>query len=474
VSRGSALVATVWVIIALTAVVLVLSRTMIVEATVSKQRISMAKCSAAEQGVEQYLLSVVASAMLTPGYSDEISYEQRQLGDCYWWLIKPNPSDPTIQSFGIDDEAARLDLNTATYDQLMLLPYMTDELASSIIDWRDTDDDITGTDGAEDNYYMSLPTPYHCKSAPFESIDELKLVRGATPEILWGLDTNHNGVLEASELMVDNPVVTPDEYARGIMPFLTVHGVLATNPPTDTSTLPTTDASGNALVDVHSPAVTTLTGIVNDANGTSRGLIDWAIQGNGSTGQLVNTWSQLTWIAPATATIGGNANTNQATNTAVSNIILAKVNVNTASRDVLIAIGLTEGEADSIISYREGSYDPANKSNVAWVLDQITETKTAPPIEIAEGQSVGIGAFLSGTSTVYSAEIVTVSRDGRAFKRVKVIIDATTGTPHIIYRRDMTDGGWPIDPAIREALRSGLPLPEPGSMGSAANNTMNR
>jgi len=60
---GSALVATVWVIIALTAVVLVLSRTMIVEATVSKQRISMAKCSAAEQGVEQYLLSVVASEL---------------------------------------------------------------------------------------------------------------------------------------------------------------------------------------------------------------------------------------------------------------------------------------------------------------------------------------------------------------------------------------------------------------------------
>jgi hypothetical protein len=63
----------------------------------------------------------------------------------------------------------------------------------------------------------------------------------------------------------------------------------------------------------------------------------------------------------------------------------------------------------------------------------------------------------------YSADIVAVSGDGRAFKRVRIVVDAsptsTTSTtappPHIIYRRDLTGYGWPLDPQIRQQLRAG-------------------
>ncbi|GAX59472.1 type II secretory system protein [Candidatus Scalindua japonica] len=57
-----------------------------------------------------------------------------------------------------------------------------DIIADSILDWMDTDD-LTHINGAEDGFYGSLPEPYKAKDAPFDSIEELALLRGVTPEI---------------------------------------------------------------------------------------------------------------------------------------------------------------------------------------------------------------------------------------------------------------------------------------------------
>ncbi len=40
--------------------------------------------------------------------------------------------------------------------------------------------------GAESDYYTSLPNPYKAKNAPFDTIEELLLVKGVTSEILYG------------------------------------------------------------------------------------------------------------------------------------------------------------------------------------------------------------------------------------------------------------------------------------------------
>lgn len=57
-----------------------------------------------------------------------------------------------------------------------------DEIVDSILDWIDPDD-LTHLNGAEDNYYESLPEPYKTKNDIFDSIEELTLVKGITPEI---------------------------------------------------------------------------------------------------------------------------------------------------------------------------------------------------------------------------------------------------------------------------------------------------
>jgi type II secretory pathway component PulK len=58
------------------------------------------------------------------------------------------------------------------------------ELAASIVDWRDADDEVT-SGGAESEYYLLLADPYYCKNAPFETLDELLLVKGATRDLLF-------------------------------------------------------------------------------------------------------------------------------------------------------------------------------------------------------------------------------------------------------------------------------------------------
>lgn len=55
-------------------------------------------------------------------------------------------------------------------------------LADCILDWRDTDPE-TRPEGAEDFYYKGRPEGYESKDGPFESVEELLLVRGVTPAV---------------------------------------------------------------------------------------------------------------------------------------------------------------------------------------------------------------------------------------------------------------------------------------------------
>lgn len=60
-----------------------------------------------------------------------------------------------------------------------------EELADCIMDWRDVNNEQRAN-GAEDDYYMSLPEPYPCKNGSFDYVEELLLVKGMTSEILFG------------------------------------------------------------------------------------------------------------------------------------------------------------------------------------------------------------------------------------------------------------------------------------------------
>ena len=97
-----------------------------------------------------------------------------------------------------DSEADSQDEGTASNprDALMALPGMTEDIADAMLDWIDEDDEPREF-GAEADSYTALG--YEPRNGPIDSLDELLLVRGVTPELLFGADRNHNGMIDANE-----------------------------------------------------------------------------------------------------------------------------------------------------------------------------------------------------------------------------------------------------------------------------------
>jgi hypothetical protein len=112
--------------------------------------------------------------------------------------------------FGLEDESAKINLNALVQlDEqhpgenvgrqiLMGLPGMTENIADSILDWIDMDDEPREY-GAESDYYNGLNPPYSPKNGPLESVEELLLVEGMTPGLLFGVDANRNNQVDSEE-----------------------------------------------------------------------------------------------------------------------------------------------------------------------------------------------------------------------------------------------------------------------------------
>jgi len=97
------------------------------------------------------------------------------------------------------DAHSKLNVNLMTEDQLMLLDGMTPDVARSILDWIDTNDDPMENGGTESSYYEKLNPPYEARNGPVRSLLELELVFGVEPELLRGEDWNLNGILDENE-----------------------------------------------------------------------------------------------------------------------------------------------------------------------------------------------------------------------------------------------------------------------------------
>lgn len=105
--------------------------------------------------------------------------------------------DGGYYSFSITDESGKININAMTDESGMILNNLlvnmgvekdqADTIVDSILDWRDGDN-LHRLHGAETDYYMSLPQPYKAKDAEFANLDELLLVRGMTPALLYGTE----------------------------------------------------------------------------------------------------------------------------------------------------------------------------------------------------------------------------------------------------------------------------------------------
>ena len=431
---GSVLIIVLWVAFGLIALTLYFANSMSFELRASDNRASSVEADQAIAGAARYVSNVLATVKEPATLPDINNYrsEAVPVGDATFWIIGRSDRNVAADqaSFGLVDEASKLNLNAPwlTVDLLMNLPKMTAELAGAIIDWRDTDSDVTAGGGAEDETYQRLTPPYRCKNAPFESTEELRLVNGAYLDVVYGEDANLNGVLDPNENDSDSSVPADNRDGRldsGFFEYFTAYTRQAT-----------VDQYGSNRVNV--TTLTTAAGRTNLLNALNTARVGNAqeilgrFQGQTPVTSILQFYilSQMAEedfrkVEPSLTT------TNQ-----------GLVNVNTASEAVLACIpGIGLNNAPTLVTYRRSNPDRLN--TVAWVKDALEQAV-----------AIQAGPYLTGRTYQFSADIAAVGHYGRGYRRVKYIFDTSEGPPMIRFRQDLTHLGWALGKQAKLTLLS--------------------
>jgi general secretion pathway protein K len=191
-NRGVALLMVLWVLVLLSVVVGEFCYSMRAEINITRNLKEKATVYyIALAGVHTALGEIAAKGGL-PLQTKEIESMGGEEEEVHWRTnadIAAMPYKDGYFKVWIDDESGRFDLNVVDKQTIvkLLSGFELDDLqrqiiADSILDWRDTNN-LHRVNGAEDDYYQSLPAPYFCKDGAFESVAELRLVRGVTEDL---------------------------------------------------------------------------------------------------------------------------------------------------------------------------------------------------------------------------------------------------------------------------------------------------
>jgi general secretion pathway protein K len=174
--RGIALLLVLWILAALIVLAAGLSVIARTETQIARNYSDVTSCRwAARAGMNCAMAAVEALAKDSPTYLGEggkklsSDTEGIDLGDTSFDVV-------------IEDEAGKVNVNAASADVMAAL-FGSKEIADCVIDWRDSDDQPLLM-GAEAQYYSGLQTPYRCKNALFDTVDEMLLVKGVSETVL--------------------------------------------------------------------------------------------------------------------------------------------------------------------------------------------------------------------------------------------------------------------------------------------------
>lgn len=401
--------------------------------------------------------------------------------------------------YGLEDLSTRLNLNAlaqfidggqitddAARTLLMALPGMNEQTADSILDWLDGDDNPR-ENGAELDYYAGLAQPYAPKNGPLETVEELLLVRGVTPQMLFGLDHNRNGMVDQHELSGADGSGGSTQGAsvdlqsggmqRGWSGFITLYSQERN---ANAQGLPRINVNQENLEDLYNE----LKQVFND---------EWAVfivayrqvgefQSNGMNDAAGESGAghQLDFAQPANTTltqvldlVGKKVSVRfkdepQATilkasfpddpvaygtylallmdnlTTSAAPAIPGRININQCTRAVLAGIpGMEEELVDEIIKQRplptdKDADEDSNLKFETWLL-----TKGLVPLD----KMRSLQPFITARGDVFQAQVVGYFEDGGAASRSEVVFDATSGATRIVFWRDISHlgRGYPLE-----------------------------
>ncbi len=453
--RGSVLVIVLWVALGLVSIALYYANSMSFELRASDNRVCGLAADQAIEGAARYVSSVLTTFATNGVVPDVTTYQSQAVpvGDAHFWLIG-RPGDYTVQPdqvfFGLVDEGSKLNLNTVTTNMLGQLTNMTLELAANIVDWRDTNGNVSAN-GDGPTVYSQFQPPYLCKNAPYETIDELRLVYPMDMGTLVGEDFNRNGALDPSEQDTNRNGVVD----CGLLEYATVH-----------SREPNTQSDGSPRIDVSNPTgsatqlrsllATNLTGARLNQVLLQLGLISTSPSrpgppstpptGGGGTNSIaaaVSFPSPLALFLRSGMTSDEFAPIANAITVSSGAYLQGRINVNTASAAVLACLpGLTPDLVIQLVSYRQNN--PDKLTSIAWVVDALGQNNSSALAALAAGD------YITTLSYQFTADIAALGPYGRGYRRVKYVFDTSSGSPQIVYRQDLSHLGWALGKDVRQ------------------------
>lgn len=163
--------------------------------------ISMVRTEAQSVGnyreeVQAYYLARSGLNLAVDKILEGLFREEGVQGDVERWIADGRPYTVSIGSGSAEvrifDEYGKMDLNKATRSDLVRVfaaleieGAEKDIIVDSILDWVD-ENNFHRINGAEDDYYGSLPEPYGAKDGPMDTVEELLWVKGVSPELFYG------------------------------------------------------------------------------------------------------------------------------------------------------------------------------------------------------------------------------------------------------------------------------------------------
>lgn len=444
--RGSVFILVLWISFGLVALALYFANSMSLELRAADNRVCGLEADQAVTGAARYASNLLATLPVPGEMPDTTTYkaEAVPVGTAQFWFIGRGDEQDSDETpvFGLVDEASKINLNSANSNLLLALPRMTPELAGAIIDWRDTNSDVSGSGGAESETYQRLNPARMCKNTNFESVAELRLVNGMTLEILFGEDANMNGVLDPNEN--DGDLSPPSDNRDGkldpgLFEYVTVHSRepnVRTNGKARINIRQvggTNSAEFTALLQEKSFDSTRIREIIRAVGqGTVGSVLEFYVQSRMTSDEFVQIATDITWA-------NGTVNTN--------GYRTGLVNVNTASEVVLACIpGIGTSNAPALISYREAN--PALLTSFAWVTNVLNLTAIRQA-----------GPSLTGNAYQFTADIAALGRLGRGFKRQRFVFESNgvlPVVPKILYRQDLTSLGWALGTQTRNNILASL------------------
>lgn len=450
--KASVLIIVLWVSLGLVAIALYFANSMTYELRASDNRVSGLEADQAIEGAARYVayaLSLYATNGAVPT-SAEFSCAAVPVGDAKFWLIGRDPNaglsttTPTEPYFGLVDEASKVNLNTANTNILAYLPNMNWDFAQAIQDWR-------GTNGVMSLDYSTLG--YYPKYAPFETVDELRLVYGADISLLAGDDLNRNGVLDANE----KSSTGLGQINYGLFEYTTVW-----------TREPNFHSDGSSLTNVNTASQQTIQQLlqadgVGNADNMAQSIYRY-VHGTGGTGGGVRSFNNPLDFALHCQSFGMSEADfdkicNDVTTTNVT-YFRGRVNINTAGADVLTAlfVGLNPntiseqtaaGAAQTLVTYRQ--QNPGNLNSIWWLIDALGNNNQVLTALAGSSANNG-GGYVTTKSFQFTADIAAVGPYGRGYRRVKFIFDTSEGSPIILYRQDLSRLGWALGDKTRQTL----------------------